>query len=443
MATLKPRKLSTLMNTDALQYALYTIQERAIPNMIDGFKPVHRFVMYSALRSANSNMKKVASVCGVVSDLGYHHGETAAQDAACLLAAEWCNNYPFLEGEGSFGSRMIQDPAQARYVFCRVHYNFKELFRDLDIIIPHEDPEHEPPKYYVPIVPVVLLNGVFGIATGYSSTILPHSLEWVTACTEQKVKTGKIDIPNVDNLQFPEYFGLIVKDDIKLGRYFQYGRFEVSGYTVDITDIPTNYSHEDYIAVLERKLADKKIVSYEDLTSEEFKFKVKMKRGTEMTFENIASILELKISKPFNENINVIRPDGLLHHYDDPRDLISDFVDYRLGFLQKRIDKKLQDTTDKIELLTAKIDFISGVNNNTIDLKQYKLKELIHFISTNFTKKYSDQIAKLTISDFTEDEVKKLQKELDVNKKDLEYWQKTTSKKEYLKDIKELKKALL
>lgn len=443
MATLKPRKLSTLMNTDALKYALYTIQERAIPNMIDGFKPVHRFVMYSALRSANSTMKKVASVCGVVSDLGYHHGETAAQDAACLLAAEWCNNYPFLEGEGSFGSRMIQDPAQARYVFCRVHDNFKQLFRDLDIIIPHEDPEHEPPKFYVPIVPVVLLNGVFGIATGYSSTILPHKLEWVIECTEQKVKTGKIDCPNEDNLNFPEYFGVVVKDEIKLGRYFQYGRFDMSGYTVHITDIPTNYSHEDYIAVLERKLADKKIVSYEDLTSEEFEFKVKMKRGTEMEFNNVASILELKISKPFNENINVIRPDGLLHHYDDPRDLISDFVDYRMQFLTQRIDKKLTDTEDRIELLTSKINFISGVNDGTIDLKKYKLKELIQFISTNFTEKYAKQISQLTVGNFTEDEVKSLEKELKVSKKELEYWQKTTPKKEYLKDLKELKKAML
>lgn len=443
MATYIKRPLSNLMNKEALEFALYNIEQRSIPSLIDGFKPVHRFVMHSALTSAAHTRKKVASICGIVSDLGYHHGETSASDAACLLAAEWYNNYVYLDGEGTFGSRMIQDPAQPRYVFAKVHKNFYSFFRDLDIHVEHKDPENKPPLYYVPVVPVVLLNGVMGIATGFASTILPHKLQWVVECTEQMVKTGNITLEERNCLQFPEYYGEIIKDEQKSGRYIQYGKFEITGYTVEITDIPTSYTHEDYIKVLESKLDNKQIVSYEDLTRENFHFKVKMKRNVKMTHDNIADILKLKISKPYNQNINVINEHGFLQHYDTAIDLVKDFVKFRLNFLIKRIQKGIDDCNNKIEYLSVRSEFINQVNSNTIKIQGIKKKELVKYIEDNITKKYASELSSIRIDKFTQDEIESLNNEIDQYKKQLNYWNSTNPKKEFLKDLKQLRKELL
>ena len=101
---LNVRNLQSIIDNEAKEFAIYTVENRAIPNLIDGFKPVQRFVIARALDLSRGNKEKfhkLASVAGGVADLGYHHGEGSAQDAGALMANTWNNNYPLLDGQGN------------------------------------------------------------------------------------------------------------------------------------------------------------------------------------------------------------------------------------------------------------------------------------------------------------------------------------------------------
>lgn len=429
--------ITGVINTHAREYALYTIEGRAIPNMIDGFKPVQRFVMKSALDSASIKMKKVASIGSSVSDLGYHHGETSAQTAAVLMASEWRNNQPWLEGEGSFGSRMVQEAAAARYVFAKVHDNFHTIFKDVHLSPKHEDPEHIPPKFYVPIIPTVLLNGVRGIATGFACNILPHDIDWVTAATESVVRTGDVsdELKEQIKVKFPQFNGLVEVDG---GKHTQYGVFTTKGLTVHITEIPSSYEHGDYVKLLDGLDQDNKIVSYEDLTSTSFEFKVKLRRGTDTSEKSLIKLLGLSESKPYNQNINVIDSEGKLRHYDDVYGLIRDFVDYRMSFLNLRIEDESKKSQKDLDLATAKIKFIEAVNDGTVVLRGLPKKELVKYIQDNITTDYVGELTRLQIDNFTKEEVALLNKQVDAARKLCDYWIKTTPKKEFIKDLRSL-----
>ena len=157
-------KLSDVALNEMFDYARYTIESRAIPSMIDGLKPVQRFYLYSSIVNSKRDFKKVSAVSGVVSDYGYQHGETSAAGAGQLMAATWSNNICLVEGRGSFGTRQIQSAGAARYVYTKLSENFTKYIKDLDLSPEHEDPEHTPPRFYLPVLPLVLATSLAPIA---------------------------------------------------------------------------------------------------------------------------------------------------------------------------------------------------------------------------------------------------------------------------------------
>jgi len=143
--------ISHVAKNEWLSFAMYTVESRAIPNMIDGLKPVQRFYLYSSILNSKRDFKKVSAVAGIISDYGYNHGEASAAGAGQLMAATWNNNVCLVEGRGSFGTRLVQDAGAARYVYTRLHDNFDKYISDVDLAPAHEDPEHEPPSFYLPV----------------------------------------------------------------------------------------------------------------------------------------------------------------------------------------------------------------------------------------------------------------------------------------------------
>ena len=197
--------ISDVAANEMHDYAMYTISNRAIPNMYDGLKPVQRFYLYSSLVNSKKDYKKVSAVSGVVSDYGYQHGETSAAGAGQLMAATWNNNVCLVEGRGSFGTRQVQEAGAARYVYTRVHENFNKYIKDLDLAPEHEDPEHTPPQFYIPVLPLALANGTKGIATGFATNILPRGIDALRDACKEFLTTGKI-AKRLD-VEFPDFTG--------------------------------------------------------------------------------------------------------------------------------------------------------------------------------------------------------------------------------------------
>ena len=270
--------LSNVAAREWKSFAMYTVENRAIPNMIDGLKPVQRFYLYSSIQNTKRDFKKVSAVSGIISDYGYNHGEGSAAGSGQLMAATWNNNICLVEGRGSFGTRLIQDAGAPRYVYTRLHDNFTKYVKDVDLSPVHEDPEHEPPAHYLPVIPLVLANGTKGIATGFATNILPHCPDSLAAACEEYLRTKKIATDTI-KVKFPEFSGTVKQDPLEPKRYTVTGVYEKTSKTqLTITEVPYGLDREGYVKVLDKLEDDGDIVSYEDLCDKSgFKFTVKLK----------------------------------------------------------------------------------------------------------------------------------------------------------------------
>lgn len=444
MSQLTDRNLNDIIDNEALAYAMYSLEERAIPNMIDGFKPVHRFVIHRALSMARGNkdkFHKLASIAGGVADIGYHHGEGSAQDSGALLANTWNNNVPLLDGQGNFGSRLVQEAAASRYIFARISQNFYNIYKDSEYAPVHEDLEHVPPKYYLPIIPTVLLNGIKGIATGFATDILPHSLESVKQCTIDALN-GTLD--KEPEVAFPQFRGKVICTE--RGKYELQGTYEwISRKQIRITEIPYKYDRATYVEKVLDVLEDKGFITYEDDCSKNgFAFKVTIRK--DYILGETEEERHEKIMKDFglierrSQNLTVIDEKGKLKEYDLASDLIRDFVKVRKTFIQTRIDSKIQETKEDFELALAKVQFIKAVIDETLVIQKKTRAQLIEEMKahTPSWEPYVDKLVSMNIYHITSDEAKKLAARAKELKTEHEYWKNTTPETEYFKDLESL-----
>jgi len=437
---IKEYPISEVAKNEWLDFAMYTVESRAIPNMIDGLKPVQRFYLYSSIVNTKKEFKKVSAVSGVISDYGYNHGESSAAGAGQLMAAEWNNNICLIEGRGSFGTRLIQEAGAPRYVYTKLSENFDRYITDTDLSPQHEDPEHEPPAFYVPIIPLVLVNGTKGIATGFATNILPRDpADLIKACTEY-LTTGKIK--SEIKIKFPEFAGTVRKDLETDNKYHIEGTFTKKGKTaLTITEVPYGYDRESYIKILDGLEDDGDIVGYDDLCDKNgFKFEVKLKQATSAKWNNAKIVSKFKLSKPITENLTVIDFNGKLREYKNEKELIADFCLWRVGFLNKRIEKQIGIHQNEVRWLNIRLLFIEAIRSGEIDIMNMNRKDLIT-ATVKATKCESKEVSKLLslpIASLLKTEPATFKKAITDAKKKLSFWEKTSPKDQFISDIENL-----
>lgn len=436
IANYTQRPLKSIIDNEALAFAMYTVENRAIPHIIDGLKPVQRFFLYSTIQNAKTNFNKVAAIAGRVSELGYHHGEGSAADSGQLMANTWNNNLPIIQGRGNFGSRMVQKMAASRYTFCRLHENFFNVFKDIDLSPIHTDKEHIPPAFYLPTIPFVLLNGVKGIATGFACDILPHDPIDVTRCVREYLKTG--NITNEPAIKFPEFSGKIVTINDKM---FLEGTYVFSGKTkLEITEIPYKFEREDYIKILDDLEDEGIIVRYDDNCGDTFNFDITLKRdffSEETEQERHEKIMKtFKLRQGISQNITCIDWNTKLREYDKASDLIRDFVDFRKKYTEQRIQFNINKCEKSFRLASAKVEFIEKIISEELVLKGHTKASAIKQIEKHENLMlFASELISMNMYHVTKDEIEKLRKQMKDLKKVLSYWKATDVKTEYLKDL--------
>jgi DNA gyrase/topoisomerase IV subunit A len=431
--------LTDFADNEMKDYALYTVTQRAIPSMIDSLKPVQRFYLYSSLVNSAKAFKKVSAVSGIVSDYGYNHGEVSAAGAGQLMAATWSNNICLIEGRGSLGTRLVQSAGAARYVYTRVSPNFYKYIKDIELSPEHDDPEHLPPRMYLPTIPLVLINGAKGIATGFATQILPRSEQDIIAAIKEYLANGKIK--TVPRVEFPEFTGT-TEYDPDIDRFVCVGTYKkIKKTTLIITEIPYGFDRETYIKVLDKLEDAGLIVSYEDKCNKDgFGFDVKLKQQTSANWTHAQILKNFKLSKNHSENLTVIDENGALKEYNGPVDLIKDFVKFRLGCLDERIALKLSVASELIRWLTVKIEFINAVLDSTIVFKGQtknkvaaQVKQYTSALATDI-----DRLLALNILSLTKEQVAASKQQIKAAKADWKYWNSTTPTKQYHSDLDEL-----
>jgi DNA gyrase/topoisomerase IV subunit A len=432
--------ISSVAKTEMLEFARYTVASRAIPNMIDGCKPVQRFYLYSSLVNSKSEFRKVSAVAGVISDYGYNHGEVSASGAGQLMAATWNNNITLVEGRGSFGTRAVQTAGAPRYVYTRVHPNFSKYISDLELSPEHADPEHTPPKYYLPILPLVLINGASGIATGFATKILPHSEADVIKAIKEYLKSGKI--ASEIKISFPEFTGKTTYDS-KTDRFLCEGVWRKIGKTtLLIEEIPYGYDRDTYIKILDALEDSGDIIGYDDQTGAHgFRFSVNLRQQISAKWTDEEINKNFKLVKTHAQNITVIDQNDALREYSDARNLIKDFVDFRLTVLQDRINLALKKNEELSRWLNVKIQFIESVLNDKIVFKNRK-RDDISLQILKLTDAIDSDVSRLlamSIASLTDELVEALRTEIISALQEHLYWSQTTPAKQYAEDLAGLK----
>ena len=198
------------------------------------------------------------------------------------------------------------------------------------------------------------------------------------------------------------------------------------------------YDRESYVKVLDALEDSGDIVSYEDSCDKNgFRFEVKLKQTGSSAWNNSKIVSKFKLSKPLSENLTVIDQDGKLREYDDERDLIRDFVDYRLGILQQRIEMRREEAQEDLRWLNVKMQFIQAVLDDRIVFKNRKKKDVGNQIlqNTHAIESDVDRLLRINIMSLTDEMVKELAKEIKSTQAELNFWNKTTPKKQFESDL--------
>ena len=434
------KSVSQLIHSDGYEYAKYVLEARAIPSVIDGFKPVQRKIVFCANLNAKTEFRKIAALAAdLASDAHYVHGEASAAAATSLMGSTWANNVSLIEGKGNFGSRLVPIPAASRYIFGKLSPVFQAAFKDTNLAPGSIDPDNPEPQYYLPLIPWLLVNGSKGIAVGFACEIQSRNpLNLIAACKD--VLANKI-CPDISPW-FWNFKGIIEKDEQE--GYRCWGNYEIGKRNrVLITELPINYSRESYVEVLIRMEEEGKILSFEDnCSSKGFQFEVTMNPAQRAKAEKIGYWAYFKIVKNLPENINVIDTNNKLKSYKRAEDLLTDFVGIRLKFFQSRINYKLNELTKDLEFTNDLILFINSIAQGKIALQENgrlrKVDDIIASAQANYIKFGKDHI-KNRIESLSEDRIAELKIKSSWLMDEIKYYKSITPQELYVKDLDALK----
>ena len=402
---------STYIKKISKDYSLYVCSSRGIPNIPDGLKDVQRKILWG-LKSKSEKIKTSAIVGHITEENLYVHGDAAGMDAVSHLAAPYCNNVPLISGDGNFGSRVSVDGwAAGRYTYVKKSKITEGLiYVDIDIIPMKDnyDGSTKEPVHFLPLIPIALLNGISGIAVGWSTEILPHSYkDIVQGCIDHlKGKKVKKLMPSYD------YLNCNVSH-IEDNSYYVSGKINIKDTsTVEIIELSPYISVEKFKENLNKLEETGVINGYIDNSTKTINIIVKFPRGylKDKTEEAIIDILKMKQKK--TERIVVIdfEGDGIIT-YDNPENLLSDFVDWRLKWFKKRYEKFIEDDSyeltyqkglrscilsklsDKIGKLKTKQELRDSINKITKDsLDESQQDRLMSIPFYKWTNDFIDEV---------------------------------------------------
>jgi DNA gyrase subunit A len=199
--TIIPINIEEQMKSAYIDYSMSVIVSRALPDVRDGLKPVHRrvlFGMYELGVLSNRAYKKSAKIVGEVMGKYHPHGDASIYDTMVRMAQEWSLRYPLVDGQGNFGSIDGDSPAAMRYTEARLRKIAEEMIADIEKetvdFAPNYDDSEEEPTVLPSRIPNLLLNGASGIAVGMATNIAPHNLTEIINATLAYIDNHDIDI---------------------------------------------------------------------------------------------------------------------------------------------------------------------------------------------------------------------------------------------------------
>jgi DNA topoisomerase-2 len=445
---------SDFINKELIHFSVYNL-ERSIPSICDGLKKSLRKILFCCFKRKLHKEVKVAQLAGYVSEHGaYHHGEVSLQDAIVGMAQDFVgsNNINLLCPNGQFGTRIQggKDSASPRYIHTQLNLPIVyTLFHqdDQDILNYLEDDGLKiEPEHYLPILPLILINGTSGIGTGFSTNIPCYNPKDIIHNIKLLLEDENADLKEM--LPWYRNFTGTIDDGVSYGKYSRKDntKIEVSELPIGIWTEDFKTHLESYIDKNPKILKDyeshytEKNVSFilifysKEITDDMFE----IKDGQSLT--KFQQEFKMTNSRPLmTSNMHLYTSDGKIKKYENVLEILREFYTVRLEAYKDRKKNLIDKITKEILHMDSRIKFILDVIEERLKLMNAKKSFIQEYLeSNNFPRQEDsyDYLIKMPIYNFTYEKKEELIKELK-NKKDmLAQLESTDEKTMWLNDIK-------
>jgi DNA gyrase subunit A len=383
-----PINIEDEMKSAYIDYSMSVIVSRALPDVRDGLKPVHRRVLYGMSElglSYNKAHKKSARIVGEVLGKYHPHGDSSVYDTMVRMAQDWSLRYPLVDGQGNFGSMDGDSPAAMRYTEARLQRISDEMLADInkdtvDFALNFDDSLKEPTVLPARL-PNLLINGASGIAVGMATNMLPHNLSEVIDGIIATIESPEITIEELmQYVKAPDFptGGIIygysgVKDALETGRgrVIVRGKAEIESRNNDrerivITEIPYQVNKASLVAKMADLVNDKKVEGVSDIRDESdrrgLRIVVDVKRDAiaSVILSQFYKYTPLQTSYGVN-NVALVNGRPLILNL---KDIIEEFITFRLEVIDRRTRFDLRKAQNRAHILIGlliALDYIDAV----------------------------------------------------------------------------------
>ncbi|MGI4877764.1 MAG: DNA gyrase subunit A [Janthinobacterium lividum] len=390
---IKPISIVTEMRTSFLDYAMSVIVARALPDVRDGLKPVHRRILWGAHESgfvAGKPYRKSARIVGDVMGKYHPHGDSSIYDALARMTQDWSMRLPLIDGQGNFGSMDPDAPAAMRYTEARLARVADELLADIDkdtvdFIANYDGSEHEPAVLPARF-PNLLVNGAGGIAVGMATNIPPHNLGEVIDATRAYIDNPAITIDElmgfIPGPDFPTAGLMLGTSGIR--QAYHTGRGSVimraraiveegrgDRRSIVLTEIPFQLGKNGLVEKIAEAVKDKRIEGVSDLRDESSRegVRVVMDLKRDAVPEVVLNQLYRHTPAQSSFAINMLAIRGGRPELLNLKDVIEAFVKFREEVITRRSKFELNKARDRAHVLIGLVVAVANLDRVVVIIR--------------------------------------------------------------------------
>ena len=398
------------MSKSYLDYAMSVIVSRALPDVRDGLKPVHRrilYAMWSIGLKSSAKFRKSATVVGEVLGKYHPHGDSAVYDSMVRMAQDFAMRYPLVRGQGNFGSMDGDNAAAMRYTEAKLSAISEEMLLDIDKntvdFIPNFDGSHKEPRVLPAKLPNLLLNGTMGIAVGMATNIPPHNLRELAAAIEHLAENPDASIEDlmqfVKGPDFPTGGIIYNKKDILTayatgrGGVVLRGKADIveeksGGFQIIISEIPYQVNKADLVEKIADLVKDKKVEGIKALRDESDKdgVRIVIELKKDSYPKKILNALYKHTSLQTTFHLNMLALiDGIQPKVLTLKMILEEYIKHRVEVVRRRTQFDLDKAKDRAHILEGLMIALKNIDEVIKTIKASKDKETA---KANLIKKF-------------------------------------------------------
>ena len=439
-----PRPIVAEMQESYLDYAMSVIVARALPDVRDGLKPVHRRILYAMWDiglKPGAKLRKSATVVGEVLGKYHPHGDVAVYDAMVRLAQPFSLRAPLITGQGNFGSVDGDGAAAMRYTEAKLAPVAEELLADIDRqtvnFIPNYDGSTQEPQVLPARLPNLLLNGTMGIAVGMATSIPPHNLSEIVDATVHLIENPEADVDDlmkfVQGPDFPTGGAIFNKADIKQayatgkGSIVMRAKAEIveakGGFQIVATELPYQVNKAELLMHIAELVKDKKIEGIKDLRDESDKegIRVVVELKKDAYPRKVLNQLYKQTNFQTSFHVNCLAlVDGLQPRVLTLKNVLEYYLKHRQEVARRRAEYDLNKAKDRAHILEGLVMALEDIDRVIATIKKSRDKDdaKVNLIAKfKFSERQAEAILEMKLSQLANLERLKVEEELKEKKK--------------------------